>query len=366
MKRLVLGLVFLVLGAGLAWRVLGGLPGLVATTLPDFPEFPAPTRALTADTQGSVYFASETPFDFEVLLDDSIAAQPTTGTGTLTLPPGASPATPVPAAVVLHGSGGIAPGREHEYAAFLAEHGIAALVVDYYAPRGMTPETPYALRVVSVTEFDAVADAYGALDLLARHPAIDPDRIALMGFSYGGMAARIAMDERVRRTLAPERNGFAAFVDFYGPCFQAFGTEATNGAPLLTLRGTEDRSNDLAACREREAELRALGVTVESRVYPGAAHAWENHAPRALREDAPYVAGCTFRYDPRGRPAVRGVPIADLPADASRADRIAARMQSGRTLLDCVKTGYIVGRDDTTHEKAQAALLAFLRGPLGP
>ncbi|MAG32776.1 MAG: hypothetical protein CL908_17995 [Deltaproteobacteria bacterium] len=42
------------------------------------------------------------------------------------------------------------------------------------------------------------------------------------------------------------------------------GTTTTNGAPLRTLRGTEDASNDLLACAEREAELRALGGPISS------------------------------------------------------------------------------------------------------
>ena len=69
------------------------------------------------------------------------------------------------------------------------------------------------LRVLSVTEFDAVADAYGARALLATHPRVDADRIGVIGFSYGGMAARFAMDERIREVLAPGERGFAAFID---------------------------------------------------------------------------------------------------------------------------------------------------------
>ncbi len=362
-------LMWVALAAGaaglLAWLLLDRASSLVEATLPAFPELPPPLERLTDQREGIVTFASRTPFDLDVLLRAPEAAIPTTGIGTLFLPPEASPDSPVPAMVVLHGSGGISPGRELSYGALLRDHGFAALVVDYYAPRGIDEDTPYMLRVLSVTEFDAIADAYAARRILATHPAIDADRIGVMGFSYGGMAARFAMDERLRSVLDPGTNGFAAFVDYYGPCFQDLGTKATNGAPLLTLRGTEDASNDLAACERREGTLRALGVPVEAHVYEGAGHAWEVDVPRKLSPDSPYVVGCEVVYDESGRSSLNGAPIVDVPPETARAERVLIRMRSGRPMADCVKNGYVIGRDDATRARSDAALLAFLSGTLG-
>ena len=104
-------------------------------------------------------------------------------------PAGASAAQPVPAMVILPGSGGISPGREEEYAKLLNRHGIAAFIVEYYEPRGMTSDFSYMLRSGSVTEFDIVTDAYSALKLLSTSPAIDPKRIGLVGHSEGGIIA---------------------------------------------------------------------------------------------------------------------------------------------------------------------------------
>jgi len=324
------------------------------------PEAPSPARALRADAAGEVRFESASPYDLDVLLGGMRYASPTTAMGTLSLPPGASAASPVPAVVLLHGSGGIAPGREHTYARLLNAAGYAAFVVDYYASRGIAPDDDYMHKVLSVTEFDAITDAYRALELLSTDPAIDGDRIALAGFSYGGMAVRLAMDERIRLALAPGHRGFAAFVDFYGPCFQVLGTRHTNGAPLLTLRGSEDASNELAACARREDELRAIGVDVEAHVYPGAGHAWEVDIPRALRADAPYVVGCEMVYDEAGHSSVGGKAIVDVPVGTPRADRIALRTSSGDTMAACVKSGYVVGSDPATRARANADLLDFL------
>ena len=361
LKRVGISLAVFGVVASVLWWMLGGAVGVAESALPSFPEWPDPPSRLEESTSGDVYFASHSPYDFDILLRSKPMAVPTTGRGTLILPKGASAASPVPVVVLVHGSGGITPGREMEAGQVLANAGMAAFVIDYYAPRGVNAKTDYMAKVLAVTEFDAVADAYGALRLLSTHPALDASRVGLMGFSYGGMAVRLAMDERVHEALLPGHSGFAAFVDTYGPCFQDWGTLSVNGAPLLTQRVTENRSNDLDACAEREAELAALGVAVDARIYEGAGHAWEADTPRKLFEDSPYVSGCTIRYDENGHSFIGDTPIVTGPANDSRAVRVVQRLASGGPMADCVGAGYLVGRDDTTRAKAEAAYLEFFR-----
>ena len=350
MKHLMAALVLLASQTALAQHVPFELPG--------FPDYPPPQTKLVSDDTGEIHFASASPFDLDVILSGATAT-PTTGLGYLTLPQGIE--RPAPAMIILPGSGGIQPGREHEYAAFLNDLGIAAFVIEYYEPRGLTKDIDYMIRTSAVTEFDLITDAYAALELLSTHPGIDGARIGVVGFSYGGMASRLAMDARIHRALAPAHPGFKVHIDVYGPCFQVLGTSATNGAPLLTLRGTEDASNDLDACQSREDELRAIGVEVTAIVYPGAGHAWENEAPRTFREGAPYLQGCEWRYDEAGVPHVDGQALFNYPNSASRTQRIAARFTSGAQLQDCVKFGYIVGRDEAVRARAFEDASTFLR-----
>jgi dienelactone hydrolase len=51
------------------------------------------------------------------------------------------------------------------------------------------------------------ADAYAALQLLSGEPRIDADRIAIIGFSYGGEVAHLAAFETLRSALNPDRVG---------------------------------------------------------------------------------------------------------------------------------------------------------------
>ena len=333
---------------------------LVAYTLPAAPDWPEPQTRLAEGDNGRIHFATLSPYDLEVILNDLSLARPTTGLGYLSFPAGATNAAPVPAMVILPGSGGITPGREHDYARWFNEQGIAAFVIEYYEPRGFGPDSNYLVRTAAVTEFDLVADAYSALALLASSPSIDSARIGVIGFSYGGIAARLAMDDRIRNALANGDQAFSLHIDVYGPCFQDLRSSAITGAPLLTLRGTEDASNELAACQRREDELSKLGAEVTAHVYLGVGHAWEIEAPLGLKADAPYLEGCEVVYDDHGRPTLNGEPLNDYAIDASHAARVAARFSSGLRFRECAKRGYIVGRDEAARVRGFADIRSFL------
>ena len=328
--------------------------------LPAFPDWPAPRVNLGVADEGEIYFQTTSPYDLDVIFAGNTTARPTTGLGYLSYPERAAGREPVPAMILLPGSGGIAPGREHEYAELLNANGIAAFVVEYYESRGMTADYSYFMRTAAVTEFDLIADAHAALNLLATSPRIDKHRIGVMGFSYGGMASRLAMDARFGEVLSPELPGFALFVDVYGPCYQNLQSTKVNIKPLLTLRGTADASNDLPACTRREEELRALGVAVEAHIYEGAGHAWENFAERSMKEDAPYLAGCELTYDEAGHAYLDGKPMPVSRADASYAQRVWSRFTSATQYADCLGYGYIIGRDEATKQAADTHLLDFL------
>ena len=140
----------------------------------------------------------------------------------------------------------------------------------------------------------------------------------------------------------------------------SLGTKETTGAPLLTLRGTEDASNEAIACLRRENEIRSLGSVVEAHLYKGAGHSWDAWSPRQMRADAPYTAGCEIVYDAQGRGFVDGETIVDFSQGTPRSERFMARLSTLEPLKDCIYWGYVMGRDDETKSQSDAHLLGFL------
>lgn len=110
--------------------------------------------------------------------------------GMLTLPD--SPAGPVPAVVLIHGSGAsdmdekvmkLTPFRD--LAEGLAGHGIASL---RYDKRTFAYARKLAKIDLTVRE-ETIDDALLAIELLKRDPRIDPKRVFLLGHSMGAMLA---------------------------------------------------------------------------------------------------------------------------------------------------------------------------------
>lgn len=64
-----------------------------------------------------------------------------------------------------------------------------------------------------------VEDAFGALAYLAKQPSVDPERIAVVGYSHGGgVALRVAIQSRRGVYDIPDDLQFRAAAAYYPPC----------------------------------------------------------------------------------------------------------------------------------------------------
>ncbi|SHG05794.1 Dienelactone hydrolase [Bradyrhizobium erythrophlei] len=180
-----------------------------------------------------------------------------------------------PAVIVVHGLGGYRDSHEGYVAAELRKVGFATLTYDSFAARGTTGA---ALQGSSGYLMPGIADAYAALRLLSGEPRIDADRIAIIGFSYGGEVAHLTAFEPLRSALNPGSGRFAAHVAFYpGGNFGVFAdASAYTGAPVLMLLAGKDENLPVTKIENYLAYARAAGAPapIETVIYPGAYHAW--------------------------------------------------------------------------------------------
>jgi len=180
--------------------------------------------------------------------------------------PVSSAAGRVPAVVILHGCSGIS-AHTRRWARRMNDWGYAALVVDSFRPRG---ENSVCDRPGVVPLDLRARDAFAAAAYLRTLRDMDPERIAVVGFSHGGSSALITSNRSaVQRAGAPP---FSAVVSFYPWC-------PRQGAPVasdvLILIGDADDWTPAERCVALHRSWQREYGSMQLVVYPGATHAFD-------------------------------------------------------------------------------------------
>ena len=229
-----------------------------------------PTATLTAGQTGRIAFETITLNDSQFLKGEKAGATATIW-GDLRFPQRLTGRAP--AVILVHGTVGVGP-REERWAEELNSLGVATLVLDSFSGRGLKP--PFESGAVP-SPLTIIIDSYRALSLLATHPHIDPKRIALMGFSRGGVAALYASLRRFHRLHGPAGLEFAAYISFYANCTIAYiDDEDVADRPIRLHHGTADENLPIGACREYVKRLRKTGKDVQLTEHPGARHSFDS------------------------------------------------------------------------------------------
>jgi len=184
----------------------------------------------------------------------------------------------VPAVLILHGSGGV-DGRGAFYAKALQEAGIATLEITMFRPGGRPRAGTKA----------TMPHAAAALTWLTAQPAVDGQRLGVMGFSWGGGMSMLMASDLVQERLGKDVPKPAAFAPFYPVCsnwvrhlvnpenpFHNAHTRMRT-APMLIHVGTQD---------DYEAGDRPCDALVA--IWPAAARE---------RTTVRYVEGATHGFD---------------------------------------------------------------------
>ena len=208
-------------------------------------------------------------------------APATTIEGYLSKPDGSGPFAAV---VYLHGCSGLSESTRKRIAELITGWGYVSLAVDSFATRGIKESCDQPMP-------DRQADALGALLYLSKLALVDPKRIAVLGFSQGGVAAlQLASTHPVGLFAIPDELKFRAAVAYYPFCSVA--TDQLT-IPTVILIGELDDWTPAKNC-ERWMEQRAgKGAPVKLVIYPGAYHAFTAAAFR----DGTRSYGHWLKYD---------------------------------------------------------------------
>jgi len=178
----------------------------------------------------------------------------------------------LPVVVLMHGSSGVGATMEawvHQFNAM----GISTFVIDGFTGRGLTAVGP---NQALLGRLNFILDIYRSLDILAKHPRVDPERIVLMGFSRGGQAALYASLDRFNRLWNKSGVQFAGYIPFYPDCSTTYATDTEVAArPIRIFHGTPDDYNPVASCKAYVKRLQDAKRDVVLTEYPDSQHAFD-------------------------------------------------------------------------------------------
>jgi dienelactone hydrolase len=253
----------------------------------------------------------------------------------------------LPVVLLMHGSSGVGATTEawvHQF----NQMGISTFVIDGFTGRGLTSVTQDQARL---GRLNFIVDIYRSLDILAKHPRVDPDRIVLMGFSRGGQAALYASLNRFNKLWNKSGAEFAAYIPFYPDCSTTYASDTEVAArPIRIFHGTPDDYNPVASCKAFVARLQDAKRDVALTEYPDSAHGFDagllGLSTVAVSTNAQTARNCHIREGEGGV-----LVNADTQAPFGYKDA-------------CIELNPHVGGNPTTAETARKAVVEFLQALL--
>ena len=172
-----------------------------------------------------------------------------------------------PAIILLHGASpkkGLGDEAFEQICTDLAAQGYYTEFIEYYS---QTEAVGVGRPKLMMQDFPIwLAEIKSGLEDLDRNPAIDPHRIAMMGFSLG---AYLSLS-----TGATDPEQVAAIVEYYGGLTEPLHQRAKTMPPTLILHGDKDSIVPVAQAHELDQLLTENNRPHEIKIYEGAEHAF--------------------------------------------------------------------------------------------
>ncbi len=194
-------------------------------------------------------------------------------TGKLTKPQGDGP---FPAVLLMSGCAGILKYND-VWAERLTTWGYVTLQLDSLGPRGQSNiceniyQVPFQVRA---------QDAYDAKAYFSRQRFVDRNRIAVMGWSHGGIATLCSVSASnwdtwtalIKTPISRKKEDpFRAAIAFYPYCIE---TLRDSNAPRLILAGELDNWCPAALCQDNVPRRKTRNEVI-LKIYPGAYHCFD-------------------------------------------------------------------------------------------
>ena len=188
-----------------------------------------------------------------------------------------------PGVLLLHYRGGL-QGSTLANAEMVARLGYVVFAADIFGRDIVPKEVPEMTRLTNIYNSDRAlmrARARAGFDVLVKHPMVDPAKVALIGYCFGGTVAVELAEAGVPIVGTAAVHG----------SFRNFTPEMARNikGSVLILHGAEDEVAPLEEVNKLLGDLRAAKVPFELQIYSGSSHGFDNpQNPQEQRADREY------------------------------------------------------------------------------
>jgi carboxymethylenebutenolidase len=187
-----------------------------------------------------------------------------------------------PAVVMIHENKGLNDNIKN-MANLLAKEGYVILAVDLFNGEVTTDQKRASELTQSIRDNPdaAITNLQSAVKYLSSLPNVNPEKIASLGWCFGGQ-------QSLQLALNSEDHPLAATVIYYGRLVTEPETLSKIKWPVLGIFGDQDQSIPVTTVEQFEEALTKNGITNEIYIYKGVGHAFanpsgDNYAPNETK-----------------------------------------------------------------------------------
>jgi carboxymethylenebutenolidase len=187
-----------------------------------------------------------------------------------------------PAIIMIHENKGLNDNIKN-MANLLSKEGYVVLAVDLFNGEVTTNQTRASELSQSVRNNPnvAISNLQGAVKYLTSLPNVNPDKIASLGWCFGGQ-------QSLQLALNSQDHPLSASIIYYGRLVTEPETLSKIKWPVLGIFGDRDESIPVATVEQFEDALTKNGITNEIYIYKGVGHAFanpsgDNYAPNETK-----------------------------------------------------------------------------------
>ncbi|MDJ0686464.1 MAG: dienelactone hydrolase family protein [Alphaproteobacteria bacterium] len=178
----------------------------------------------------------------------------------------------LPAVIIQHGSGNPRADWYRRLSTTLNENGIVAVVPDSLTPRGISETGTNQTRL---SRANRVYDTFAVFRFVQTHPCVDPDRIGLTGYSFGGIVSIDSVETALVDRLGGGR-AYKAVLPVYPSCQSTFEESRPAATKVHLLLGGADDYTPASFCLDTIEKRREIGWDIEVTVFEGAHHGFNS------------------------------------------------------------------------------------------